>query len=86
MDVNDILDDLCEILTRKDSLYGTSFSKTFEEYGLTSLVIRLTDKLNRLKTLHNLDIDPDDEGIIDTLIDIAGYSVLGLKEVYNGNR
>ena len=45
---------------------------------MIALLIRLTDKLNRLKTAcrHH-------ESVEDTLLDIAGYAILGLIEIRN---
>ena len=74
----------------KNKNYGNSFSMQFEEYGLTSVCIRLEDKLNRLKSLNKQFIDAkngieqpnvDDESIRDTLIDLANYSVLAIMEL-----
>lgn len=70
----------------KNKNYGNSFSKQFEEYGLTSVCIRLEDKLNRLKSLNKQgkEANVDDEGIRDTLIDLANYSVLAMIEIDKG--
>ena len=77
----------------KNKNYGDSFSKQFKEYGLTSVCIRLEDKLNRLKSLNKqiseakngiVDINVDDESIKDTLIDLANYSVLAIMEISKG--
>ena len=77
----------------KNKNYGDSFSKQFQEYGLTSVCIRLEDKLNRLKSLNKqiseakngiADINVDDESIKDTLIDLANYSVLAIMEISKG--
>ena len=77
----------------KNKNYGDSFSKQFQEYGLTSVCIRLEDKLNRLKSLNKqiseakngiVDINVDDESIKDTLIDLANYSVLAIMEISKG--
>ena len=74
----------------KNKNYGNSFSKQFKEYGLTSVCIRLEDKLNRLKSLNKQFADAingieqpnvDDESIRDTLIDLANYSVLAIMEL-----
>ena len=68
-------------------------AKEFDEYGLTSVCIRLEDKLNRLKSLNKqiseakngiVDINVDDESIKDTLIDLANYSVLAIMEISKG--
>ena len=70
----------------KNKNYGDSFSKQFKEYGLTSVCIRLEDKLNRLKSLNKQGIkaNVDDESIKDTLIDLANYSILAIMEMKEG--
>lgn len=88
---NNITNDMCELYEYKNERYGDSFSKSYEEYGLTMLCIRLDDKLRRLKSLNKMKQDYDagiidefevgDESIVDTLIDLANYSVMGLIEI-----
>lgn len=75
-----------EILyTLKNTNYGNSFSEQFKEYGLTSLCIRLDDKIRRLKSINQQlsdgSVNVDDESVRDTLIDLANYSVLGIMEI-----
>ena len=72
-----------DIYEIKNKNYGNSFSKQFEEYGLTSVCIRLEDKLNRLKSLNKQgkDANVGDESIKDTLIDTAVYAVLAILEI-----
>ena len=69
----------------KNKNYGNSFSEQFKEYGLTSLCIRLDDKIRRLKSINKQilqgSVNMDDESVRDTLIDLANYSVLGIIEV-----
>lgn len=77
----DILNKMYEIYERKNADYGNSFAKSYEEFGLVSPVIRLSDKVERLKTLCNKEAQVKDESIIDTLIDIAVYAVLTVLEI-----
>ena len=76
-----IANGLTELYERKNADYGNSFSKSYEEFGLTSPVIRLSDKVERLKTLSKQEAKVKDESIIDTLIDIAVYAVLTVLEI-----
>ena len=89
----EITNEMLDLYEIKNKNYGDSFSKQFQEYGLTSVCIRLEDKLNRLKSLNKqiseakngiVDIDVDDESIKDTLIDLANYSVLAIMEISKG--
>lgn len=68
---------LADILIKKNHDYGNSVQEQFDEYGLTSILIRLDDKLKRLKSLQKKEQLVKDESLIDTLTDLAGYAVLG---------
>ncbi len=73
-----ILNRIKDTILIKNKRYGNSFHQTIEEYGIVALLIRLTDKLNRLKTAYKYH-----ESMEDTLLDIAGYAILGLIELEN---
>lgn len=72
---------LNELYARKNADYGDSFGKSFEEYGLTMACIRLEDKLNRIKSLTKQAAQVSDESIVDTLMDLANYSIMTLVEL-----
>lgn len=78
---------LKDLLIEKNQKYGNSFFKTADEYGKTVLVLRIDDKLNRLKQLilHNESDDMQGESVKDTLIDLAGYAVLAKLYLERGN-
>ena len=78
-----IANGLTELDERKNADYGNSFSKSYEEFGLTSPVIRLSDKVERLKTLSKQEAKVKDESIQDTVMDIAVYAMLTLMELMN---
>jgi len=69
----------------KNKNYGSSFSEQFKEYGLTSVCIRLDDKIRRLKSLNKQfqegAVNMDDESVRDTLLDLANYSILAMIEL-----
>lgn len=81
--------ELCKLLNRiyesKNRDYGNSFHLSFVEEGVAMARIRLSDKLNRFKTLTR---DPKtqsvkDESIIDTLLDLANYAIMTVMELDN---
>lgn len=76
-----ILDEMHSIFLRKNSDYGNSFSEQFDEYGLLSALIRLDDKMRRLKQLSKQEAQVKDESILDTLIDLSNYSVMTIMEL-----
>ena len=73
-------DKLAATLQEKNQAYGDSFSKSLDEDGLLVLKIRLGDKFNRISSLIKRDeLKENDESLEDTLLDMAGYAILGLK-------
>ena len=69
-------DHLADILQAKND----SFTKSVDEDGLLVLKIRLGDKFNRISSLIKKgELKENDESLEDTLLDLAGYSILGLK-------
>ncbi|NRO73866.1 hypothetical protein IMAU20067_00700 [Lactobacillus helveticus] len=71
---------LAETLQEKNKAYGDSFSQSVDDYGLKVIGIRLSDKYNRIKHLvNNGELKENDESLADTLLDMAGYAILGLK-------
>lgn len=76
----DYTDHLAETLKEKNTAYGDSFTKSVDDYGLKVIGIRLSDKYNRIKHLvNNGELKENDESLADTLLDMAGYSILALK-------
>lgn len=76
----DYTNHLAETLQEKNKAYGDSFTKSVDKYGLSVIGVRLSDKYNRIEHLitHN-ELKENDESLEDTLLDLAGYSILGLK-------
>lgn len=72
--------EIVNLIEEKDRAYGNSYALTRQEYGELAFLIRLTDKVNRLKTLlTNPSIPHRDESIEDTIKDIIGYCLLELE-------
>lgn len=77
-----ILDNLHTIYIAKNHDYGDSVHDTYEKYGLTSFLVRMEDKLNRVRTLNQKqDIQVPTERIEDTLLDLANYAILAVIEL-----
>jgi len=75
-----VCDELKATLLKKDADYGSSFSDQYKEFGMLSGVIRLNDKMNRIKNLIKGSQAQVDENIEDTFLDLCGYSVLNIVE------
>lgn len=80
-----ITDTMLELYKNKNHDYGDSVHKTFEEFGLTAFLVRLSDKLNRVITLNKKEAFVHNEKIQDTLIDMANYCILALIELEGKN-
>lgn len=81
--IKKITNDLATTVINKNHDYGNSFESTMKHYGINVLLIRLSDKLNRLESLMSgNDQQVSDESITDTLKDLAGYSILAV-ELFN---
>ena len=79
--------EICKQMTdtykRKNSDYGDSFVKVRQEYP-HAIIIRLMDKLERLKTLYKgKEQKVNDESIEDSLLDMANYCVMETIELRN---
>lgn len=72
---------LNELYIAKNKDYGDSVHDTYQKYGLTSFLVRLEDKLNRVRTLSKQDAQVMDEKIEDTLLDMANYAILAVLEL-----
>ena len=72
-----VLDEMKELHAKKDKDYGSAFHKSFEEFGVTSGVVRLNDKMERVKSLvKNGKAEVKDDSLLDSLKDMACYAVM----------
>lgn len=78
-------DKLADTLYKKNQDYGSSFDRVASKIGHKALLIRLMDKYNRIEhlILNGEDDKAVDESLKDTLLDLAGYSILSLKFLDN---
>jgi len=83
--IDEIYTKIRNTLITKNHDYGDSFHYLYKEWGMESVLIRLNDKLQRLKTLTKEDRYVKDESVKDTLTDIVGYALLGLDEIESEN-
>lgn len=83
MNFEGITKEMNETYKRKNADYGNSFGKQFEEFGMISSVVRLTDKLERLKslTIGKNQQQVNNESIEDTLLDMANYAIMTVMEL-----
>ncbi len=75
--MKDLTNEMLKIYMEKNADYGDSFSKSYNEFGIIAPVVRMNDKMERIKQLSKgEDIKVKDESLHDTLIDIANYALM----------
>lgn len=77
----EITDKMSDTYKRKNSDYGNSFSKLFEECGMTYAYGHLAEKVERINSLRKNDAKVHGESMIDSLYDLANYSILTIMEI-----
>ena len=77
----EITDKMSDTYKRKNSDYGNSFSKLFEECGMTYAYGHLAEKVERINSLRKNDAKVQGESMIDSLYDLANYSILTIIEI-----
>jgi len=79
IELDSVTETVHKILVKKQSDYGHNNIKRF---GRTGLIVRIQDKVARLENLMAKGIDeenePQNESITDNVIDVMGYSAIGI--------
>jgi len=70
-----IAHEIANVVIAKQHDYGHENILAFGEKGV---VVRLWDKISRLKNLVWVGKSPRNESVSDTLTDVAGYAIIGL--------
>lgn len=70
-----VLDELMQMFLKKHRDYGKGNILSIEEYGI---LLRSSEKIERLKHLLKNNADPANESIEETWIDIAVYAILAI--------
>lgn len=78
-----LTDKMFNTYKKKNADYGSSFDELFDEFGMDSVLIRLKDKYNRIKSLNKPGTKQQvvDESVEDTLLDMANYCILTLVKL-----
>jgi len=67
--------EVAELIIQKHKDYGPDNILVFQEQGL---IVRLWDKIGRLKHLLWTNSNPNYDSVVDSFTDIAGYGIIGL--------
>lgn len=80
----DICASMIELHDKKNADYGDAFTKSMDIFGMTYLLSRLHDKVQRLISINDKGtIQVTNETILDTLMDLACYAVMGIEYYQN---
>ena len=75
----DITENMLNTYIAKNHDYGDSFKKSLDEFGPIASIVRMGDKMERIKTLLHHHTEPKvNEKIEDTLQDLANYAIMTL--------
>lgn len=76
---------LGETYEKKNTDYGNSFSGSVNRYGYVAGIVRMSDKFNRAENLLLGEKQAliNEESAVDTLLDLAAYSIMLAMEVLN---
>ena len=75
---------LAQTLITKNLAYGNSYDESVDTWGNKTMGMRLEDKYNRIKHLLLQDkMKENDESLLDSLLDNAGYSILAINYMLN---
>lgn len=66
-------DHVVPFLASKQADYGC---ENILAYGINGVRVRISDKLARIKNLRAKGVDPENESIVDSFLDIVGYCVI----------
>jgi hypothetical protein len=78
-DADKIYATLTDILIKKQHDYGPGNINNAPGGALNGLLVRMNDKMERLKHLvYQLEGDPENESIDDSFLDIANYAVIAM--------
>lgn len=77
-DAEVIMNELFNILVTKHADYGPLNIAHAPGGAMNGLMVRMHDKMARLKNLTYNNASPNYESVEDTLIDLANYAIIGL--------
>lgn len=79
----ELVNGILETYEKKNNDYNDSFSQSVSKYGYIAGIVRMSDKFNRAENLllGDKEADVKDESAVDTLLDLASYSIMLAIEV-----
>lgn len=76
------IEKIVQLYAKKNKDYGNAFHYSFNKRGPVAMLSRLDEKMYRLDTIvKNGETAVEDETVMDTLLDIAAYAIMGAVEI-----
>ncbi len=72
--------DAARIFMYKHADYGPG---NIADFGEAGVIVRMNDKMNRIKNLIGKDGDAQNESLADSLLDMANYAIIGILVLEN---
>jgi hypothetical protein len=82
-DVREIMQELGDLLIRKQRDYGPKNISNSPYGAVPGLIVRMYDKIARIVNLTNNKVKPSNEPLEDSFKDLANYGVIGLLVLRN---
>lgn len=76
-----ITDKMSDTYKRKNHDYGNAFSEMYDELGINYGYGKIREKVNRIKTLKDNEAQVANESLMDSLYDLANYSIMIIMEL-----
>lgn len=84
MQLKDLMAQQRAIYDCKNADYGNSFHHTVERFGLVAALVRVTDKMERIRRLRSNAARTKDESLRDTVSDALNYLLMFAAEMICG--
>ena len=81
--VRDLLDEAGDLLLRKQMDYGPTNISRAPGGPLNGLRVRMHDKIARINNLLDKNVDPQNESLRDSFIDLLNYSAIAIMVLEN---
>lgn len=72
----EVTEKMVAMYEKKNHDYGDSFTKSMNKWGMIAAAVRMSDKMNRIESLIQNENLVKEESVMDTLFDMACYSVM----------
>lgn len=77
-DLDTVVQDCAALLARKQNDYGPYNIALAPGGPINGLRVRMFDKLARISNLYESGVDPENEALVDSFMDLANYGIIGV--------